>query len=118
MLIVEDNRDLRILLARTLSAHGWDVVTAGDGLAALQVLEEYRVQAVVSDLHVGGPSGEMLLEFARRRSPDARLVLISGWVTRRARLRAEAVGAAIFEKPLDFDALLKELGRGPTTEKT
>jgi CheY-like chemotaxis protein len=109
VLLVEDARDVRALLARVLDSRGWHVVTARDGLSALQLIEEFRIDALVTDLHIPGPTGEMLLEYARRRSPECRLVLLSGWVTRRARARAEAVGAAIFEKPVPLDALLEEL---------
>lgn len=112
VLVVEDDRELRIVLARTLDAHGWHVVTAGDGLTALQIVDEFHVDAIVSDLHLPGPTGEMLLEYAKRRCPRCKLILLSGWVTRRARTRAEAVGATIFEKPVNLDVLLRELGRG------
>lgn len=116
VLVVEDNRDVRAMLARLLDAHGWRVVTIGDGLSALQIIDAERFDGCICDLHLPGPSGEMVLEYARRRCPDIRAILVSGWVTRRARERAEAVGAVIFEKPIEFDALLEELCRDRPTK--
>jgi len=112
VLLVDDDRELRSIIARALDARGWHVVTAGDGLSALQILEAFYVDAVVSDLHIPGPTGEKLLESARRFSPKCRLILLSGWVTRAARERAEAVGAAIFEKPIELEDLIQELNGG------
>lgn len=113
VLLVEDDRELRALLARIFTQRGWHVVTARDGLSALQVLEEFHVDALVTDLHLaGGPTGEKLLEYAKRRCPNCRLVLVSGLITRIARASAEACGAAIFEKPVDVEEILKVIGRG------
>lgn len=112
VLVVDDDRQLRSILARVLDARGWHVVTAGDGLSALQILDEYRFKAVISDLHLdGGPSGDKLLETARRLEPKARLLLLSGWITRDARARALAVDATLFEKPVELDELIEELER-------
>lgn len=111
VLVVEDNRETLDIISRLLRSRGMRVLTARDGLSALQILDETTVDAVVSDLHLPGPTGEMVLEFARRRRPKCRAILLSGWVTRRARARAEAVGAAILEKPVDIDTLLEELTR-------
>lgn len=101
------------MLARLLTLHGWHVVTARDGLSALQVIDAYHVDALITDLHLaGGPGGEALLEYAKRRCPRCRLALVSGWIGRRERERAEACGAAIFEKPVDVEEILKVIGRG------
>lgn len=118
VLVVEDNRETLDLLSRLLRSRGMRVLTARDGLSALQILDETPVDAVVSDLHLPGPTGEMVLEFARRRRPRCRVILLSGWVTRRARARAEAVGAAILEKPAQIDELIEELNRERPAKKT
>lgn len=98
ILVVEDNRDMRELLWRLLPARGWSVSTAGDGLTALQLLEEQRFDAVLADQTLPGPSGIRVLEQARAHNPGARLVLFGGWLGQDVRERARAIGAATVTK--------------------
>jgi CheY-like chemotaxis protein len=57
ILIVEDDEDLRRLFRTALSLAGYDVVEAGDGLEALQRIEEAPPRLVVLDLMLPGFSG-------------------------------------------------------------
>lgn len=62
ILIVEDDEDLRRLLRTALALAGYDVVEAGDGLEALQRIEEAPPRLVVLDLMLPGFSGVMVRE--------------------------------------------------------
>lgn len=110
-LVVDDDRDTRILHERILSAEGWSVHATGDGLSAIQILEVVECDAAVVDEHIpGGPAGALLLEHVRRLYPRARLVLCSGWPTANARARVEAMGGIVLEKPFLIPELLEAVG--------
>jgi len=68
MLVVDDDRDLRELIAFTLTQAGYLVVKAGDGPAALQTFEAESPDLVVLDINMPGASGFQVCESIRRRS--------------------------------------------------
>jgi CheY-like chemotaxis protein len=60
ILIVEDDEDLRRLFRTALALAGYDVIEAGDGLEALQRIEEAPPRLVILDLVLPGYSGIMV----------------------------------------------------------
>ncbi len=66
ILIVDDNAAIRENLGLALAAAGYEVATARDGLAALDVLEACPVDLVVSDVVMAGLDGRALYERARQ----------------------------------------------------
>lgn len=63
VLIVDDDQKVLSMLRRTLAYDGYTIVTAGDGLAALQVAQEQRPDLVVLDWRMPGLDG---IEVAQR----------------------------------------------------
>ena len=57
LLVVDDDREIRDLLARFLKKHGYRVDTAADGLAMMTLLEAGRFDLVVLDLMLPGEDG-------------------------------------------------------------
>lgn len=62
ILVVEDDDDLRRGLALRLEASGYDVVLAGDGLAAVSTAREERPDVVLLDIGLPGGSGLTVLQ--------------------------------------------------------
>jgi two-component system, OmpR family, response regulator MprA len=63
VLVVDDERAVRAAVRRGLALDGWQVVEAGSGSEALEVLQESAVDAMVLDLAMPEPDG---LEVCRR----------------------------------------------------
>jgi two-component system response regulator AtoC len=78
ILVVDDDEALRESLALLLAAEGYDVVTAGDGNAALACLEE-PVDVVLCDVRMPGRDGLELLPDLIRRLPGAPVLLMSAY---------------------------------------
>ena len=112
VLVVDDDKPLLSIFARHLPRFGWRVLTAPDGLRALQILDAQPVDVVVVDETMPGPSGAALLEHVHATWPGVRLVLLSGWPSPLGRERAEAIGAQVVMKGEEFATLLEALG-GP-----
>jgi PAS domain S-box-containing protein len=110
ILVVDDEAPIRALLADLLRARGHAVLTAEDGLAGLQAMEESRFDLMITDLSMPGADGWRLAREARRRWPGTKLVVITGYGGF-AGGDASLVDALI-SKPFDlaqFDAAINEL---------
>jgi PAS domain S-box-containing protein len=81
VLVVEDDPDVLQVAIETLHALGYDVLTAGDGVAALQMLtRDQHIDVLFSDIVMPrGMSGVELAHRARRIRPGLKVLLASGY---------------------------------------
>lgn len=80
VLLVEDQADLRDLLADVMQDRGMEVRTVGNAHAAMELLDAgYACDVLFSDVHMPGEiSGAQLGEHVARTLPAARVILASG----------------------------------------
>ena len=78
ILVVEDEAVVRDLMLEILADAGYDVVGAGTGDDALDLLEDESVDLVVSDIVMPGLSGHELLERVRETRPSLPVILVTG----------------------------------------
>jgi CheY-like chemotaxis protein len=109
VLVVEDDDDIREMVAITLELHGHHVFTAPDGLAALDVIREHgRPAGVLLDLRMPRMSGAEFAHILRRDPALAGIpiVVLSG--DTHAFETGEAPDAAAYiKKPTDASQLLE-----------
>jgi CheY-like chemotaxis protein len=117
ILLVDDQRDIVRLLHATLQTlgHQLDIVDAPSGEEALLEASRRKVDLLVTDYLLPGISGVELLRKIKVRSPELKVIFISGMTGRKARGEMINGGAvAIFDKPIplaDFlDAVERSLG--------
>jgi DNA-binding response OmpR family regulator len=80
VLIADDNRDAADTLGRILSLYGYEVRTAYDGSAALEVCETFRPHAAVLDIGMPVRTGYDVARVLRaRRGAELRLIALTGW---------------------------------------
>lgn len=77
ILIVEDDPNIRLLMARFLKAEGYQILTAEDGLAAFDVLVEHPVDLLVLDVMMPGLDGFQVVEEIRRLDQDLPIILVT-----------------------------------------
>ena len=105
-LIVDDEPNMRRVLAALLKKHGFASVDAPDGEAALQILAEQEIDVVLSDLKMPRMNGLELLEQARTRFPEVPLILITAHGTVGSAVEALKQGAFDYlTKPFDPDEI-------------
>jgi CheY-like chemotaxis protein len=112
VLLVEDAPFLRYAFGRLLRLQGFDVREAHDGQDALQCLEEFHPQLVLTDLMMPVMSGLELIHRLRGRPDTAGvpIVAITADATIQAEEQARKAGAADFiTKPVDLPELLQRL---------
>ena len=78
VLLVEDDGDLRLILAAMLIQTGYQVRTAWDGVSALLEIESGIPDIIVSDLNMPRMSGFELLSTIRAEFPSIPLIAMSG----------------------------------------
>jgi len=109
VLVVEDDADMREILTQLLEFHGWNIMTAGDGVEGLQQLKRHRPSLIVLDLAMPRMNG-MQFRAAQRQLPDRRLASIPCVVVSAANDAASykaSLGAAdVLVKPFETDELL------------
>ena len=118
VLVVEDDPAVRMLVLDVLGELGYAALEAGDGRAALPILEgNERIDLLVSDVGLPGLNGRQLAEIARRHRPGLKVLFMTGYAEN-ARLRAEFLGEGMemVAKPFTTDLLARRIremiGRG------
>lgn len=112
LLFVDDEDALRTVMAERLSAEGFDVVDANTGERALELLDQFAFDVVVTDLRLPGIDGVKVIDAARQRYPGIIAIVITGYGTVRDAVDAIKRGATDFlTKPFQFDELMHVLNK-------
>ncbi len=109
ILVVEDEQHLAFGIKYNLEAEGFDVTTAGDGPAALKLIEEdpRGVDLVILDLMLPGMSGYAVCEALREKGNDVPVLMLSARTLVEDRIRGYDVGADQYlQKPFELEELL------------
>lgn len=110
VLVVDDDRSMRMTLSMILADEGYRVCTAEDAEEALRLLERQPVDVVLMDVKMPGMQGDEACAEAKQRQPDLPVVMITAHVAEELARGALAAGAdSILYKPLDIDLLLKRV---------
>ena len=120
ILIVDDERDIRELVAGVLSDEGYDCRTAADSAAALQAVDEKRPSVVLLDvwLHGSQMDGLEVLDAIKVREPELPVIIFSGHGNIDTAVSAVSRGAMDFiEKPFEAERLLLLVERATETER-
>src|SRR4051794_27915820 len=110
ILLAEDSEPLRDLFSRLLRGDGFEVRAAADGRAALDCLEDFEPDLVLTDLMMPALDGLGLLRQLRSMPGTAAVpvVVMSAGATPEAEREARSAGAAEFlTKPVD-SAMLRD----------
>lgn len=106
-LVVDDDKDLRDIICRTLESEGWRTLSAGDGEEALELLRTSadRPCLIVLDLLMPHMNG---WEFRDRQIADPALRDIPVLVLSGAS-GSRPLGVPVVEKPFDLEALVRKM---------
>jgi PAS domain S-box-containing protein len=105
ILVVDDDPDVRQLLAASLDALGYQVREASDGNAGLLALEESRPDLLVLDFAMPGMNGAEVAASARQLYPNLPIVFASGYSDTATIEAAVGPDAIMLRKPFRLDEL-------------
>ena len=99
-------------MAERLSQRGFEVVEAESGERALELLEQFAFDVLITDLRLPGIDGTQVVVAARERYPGIVAVVITGYGTVKDAVDAIKRGASDFiAKPFHFDELMHVLDK-------
>jgi len=100
ILIVDDEKNIRLTYSQALTVLGVDVDTAENGREALAKLKEKDFRLILLDLRLPGIGGMDVLRQVRRIRPDTRVIIITAYGTIESATEAMKLGAWDFlQKP-------------------
>ncbi len=112
LLVVDDEKNMRLSLETVLRAEGYDVRLADSAEAALKLLAAEEVFMVITDARLGGMSGYEFLREAARKRPGLPLLMITAFATPKLAVEAIKAGAIDYlAKPFEPDELLHAVAR-------
>ncbi len=120
ILVVDDETDIRELVAGVLDDEGYETRSAADSDAALEAISGRRPSLVLLDVWLQGSrlDGLELLDEIKRRDPSIPVLVISGHGNLDTAVAAIRRGAADFiEKPFQAERLLLMVARATETER-
>ncbi|MCC7035481.1 MAG: sigma-54-dependent Fis family transcriptional regulator [Acidobacteria bacterium] len=107
ILLVDDEESLRGVVAERLVDEGFEVAQAASGEEALEKLQGFAFDVVVSDLRLPGIDGRGVIDAALDRYPGIIAIVVTGYATVKDAVDTIKRGAADFvAKPFQFDELL------------
>src|SRR5215467_12305659 len=110
LLLVDDEHAFRQVIAERLGDNGYRVEQAGSGEEALERLNEFAFDILITDLRLPGVDGRQVLDEAFARYPEIIAIVITGFGTVREAVEVTRLGASGFiSKPFQFEELLHEL---------
>ena len=111
ILVVEDEADLRKVLATLLKRGGYTVDLAESGEVACERLGREIYDLVITDLRLPGANGLEVLRTCKGLYPDTPVIIITAFSTDEAAEEARRLGAFNYIlKPFDTDKIMADVG--------
>jgi len=112
ILIVDDEKNYRLVLEALLTPEGYEIVTANNSVDALQMVSEGDIDLVVTDMKMPGMSGMELLESCKKVKPEIPVVMMTAFGT--IEMAVEAMKKRAFDyitKPFQNEQLKMTVGK-------
>lgn len=110
LLIVEDDKPFQQRLARAMESRGFAVKTADTVADGLQQVEMAPPAYAVVDMRLGDGNGLDVLSALKKRRPDARAIVLTGYGNIATAVNAVKLGAVDYlAKPADADDVVNAL---------
>jgi two-component system response regulator AtoC len=104
ILIADDDHIEKESLATILQREGYEIITAGDGKEALEKIESFVPDLVLTDLKMPYLNGLELLTEIKSKYPDIEVIIITGYATVESAINAMKVGAIDYvSKPFNVE---------------
>jgi two-component system response regulator RegA len=110
LLIVEDDKSFVLRLARAMESRGFDVTTAESVAEGLAHVEQNSPAYAVVDMRLADGNGLDVISALKRRRPDARGIVLTGYGNIATAVTAVKMGAVDYlAKPVDADDVVAAL---------
>ena len=112
ILVVDDEIDLRDLLAHLLTGAGYEVESASDGEEAISILQKKKLDLALLDIQMPNMNGIQVLKFINQHSPATKAIMLTGYADLKYAMEAREYGAKDFiSKPYKLEDVLSTISR-------
>jgi DNA-binding NtrC family response regulator len=112
LLIVDDEPEMLNSLQKIIAPRGYDITLEKDGMNALELIKTSAFDLIITDLKMPDISGLDILKTALDEHPETKVIIISGYGTIEASVKAMQEGAFDFlEKPFTSKNLYRCIDR-------
>ena len=111
ILIVDDDDQLLFILEEGLREYHnkFQVITASDGLEAIQILQKEKISLVITDIVMPKVNGLVLMSYIRQNFPTTPYIIMTGEDIPGLRGRLQKESSYYFEKPFKLDDLTRAI---------
>jgi len=112
VLVVDDETSIRAMTKATLETHGYRVLTAGDGSAAVALYAQHRgeIRVVLTDMMMPIMNGPLTIRALRSMDPEVPIIAVSGLMPNGQEADVVGLGVRVFlRKPYTAQQLLTTL---------
>jgi two-component system response regulator HydG len=107
ILIIDDEKDLCLVLSRFLSKHGYEVLEANKGRKALEIINESVPDLILCDFMLEDMDGTSILKAIKEINPSTPVIIITGFSNIKTAVEVMRLGAVDYIiKPLIPDEIL------------
>ena len=107
ILVIDDDRDMCLLLKRFLSKHGFEVIEANTAKRAYELLETPEFDLVLCDFRLDGTDGKSMLIKIKEKYPEVPVIIITGYSDIKIAVEVMKLGAYDYiTKPLFPDEII------------
>lgn len=111
ILVVEDDKNLRKLMTAVLLKNNYNVLTAEDGVKALEIMESTHVDLLISDIMMPNMDGYELTNLLREANYNLPILMVTAKETLDDKKKGFLVGTDDYMvKPIDMDEMLLRVG--------
>ena len=112
ILVVDDEESMCQVLEIMLSREGYQVTVARSGREAIKKLEKERFDLLLSDMKLGDTTGLEVFKAAKKKDPNALMIMISAFASAETAVEAMNLGAYDYvPKPFDNDELRQAVAK-------
>ncbi len=112
ILVVDDEENARVALAKILSREGYEVATAGNGYEALNFLRNKEVDLIITDINMPEMNGISFLRELNQSHPSCNVIMITAHAEVETYMEAMNLGAFEYiNKPLNVEDLKKIIAK-------
>ena len=112
ILLVEDDEIMRITVGDRLEKEGWKVDTAINGYTALEKIDKFTYNLILSDIRMPGMDGTSLLKQMQQNSPSTDMFMMTAYGSVKSGVACLKAGAVDYIlKPFEMDDLIIRVNR-------
>ena len=110
VLVIDDEKDMREMLAFNLNQEGFEVVSAENGEAAVEAVKKRKFDLAVTDLKMPGMGGVATVAALKEIDPDIEIIVATGYASVETAVACMRHGAYDYIcKPFSLQELLGKI---------